>query len=37
MNIKPAADGHVLTDAGYAAIGLQQPAQADDVPPVGHG
>lgn len=30
--IEPADDGHVLTDAGYAAIGLQRPAPPDEVP-----
>lgn len=29
--IGPAGDGHVLTDAGYAAIGLQRPVPQDDV------
>lgn len=29
--IEPADGGHVLTDAGYAAIGQQQPAPPDDV------
>lgn len=29
--IEPTDDGHVLTDAGYAAIGLQQPPPQDDV------
>ena len=29
--IEPADDGHVMTDAGYAAIGLQRPAPLDDV------
>jgi Protein of unknown function (DUF3489) len=32
--IEPADDGHVLTDAGYAAIGQQRPAPQDDVQPV---
>lgn len=32
--IKPADGGHVLTDAGYAAIGQQRPAPPDDVQPV---
>ncbi|WP_062196764.1 DUF3489 domain-containing protein [Caldimonas taiwanensis] len=32
--IEPADDGHVLTDAGYAAIGLQRTAQPDEVQPV---
>lgn len=32
--IKPADDDHVLTDAGYAAIGQQRPAPPDDVQPV---
>lgn len=32
--IEPADDGHVLTDAGYAAIGQQRPVPPDDVPPV---
>lgn len=27
--IEPTADGHVLTDAGYAAIGRQRPTPAD--------
>ena len=31
--IEPADDGHVLTDAGYAAIGQPRPAPLDDVPP----
>ena len=29
--IEPADDGHVMTYAGYAAIGLQRPAPLDDV------
>jgi len=29
--IEPAGDGHVLTDAGYAAIGQQRPVPPDDV------
>ena len=29
--IEPAVDGHVLTDAGYAAIGHQRTALPDDV------
>ena len=29
--IEPAGDGHVLTDAGYAAIGHQRTAPPDDV------
>ncbi|MBS3958380.1 MAG: DUF3489 domain-containing protein [Xanthomonadaceae bacterium] len=33
--IEPADDGHVLTDAGYAAIGQQRPAPPDDVQPKG--
>lgn len=33
--IKPADGGHVLTDAGYAAIGQQRPAPPDDVQPRG--
>ena len=32
--IEPADDGHVMTDAGYAAIGLQRPAPPDDVQPM---
>ena len=32
--IEPADDGHVMTDAGYAAIGLQRPAPPDDAQPV---
>ena len=32
--IKPADDGHVMTDAGYAAIGRQRPVPPDDVQPV---
>ncbi len=32
--IEPADDGHVLTEAGYAAIGLQRPAPPDDVQPM---
>ena len=32
--IEPADGGHVLTDAGYAAIGQQRPAPADDVQPM---
>jgi len=32
--IKPADDGHVLTDAGYAAIGQQRPRPPDDVQPI---
>lgn len=32
--IEPADDGHVLTDAGYAAIGQQKPVPPDDVQPV---
>jgi hypothetical protein len=32
--IEPADDGHVMTDAGYAAIGQQRPAPPDDVQPV---
>lgn len=32
--IGPADDGHVLTDAGYAAIGQQRPAPPDDVQPM---
>ena len=31
--IEPAEVGHLLTDAGYAAIGLQRPAPKDDVLP----
>lgn len=29
--IEPAADGHAITDAGYAAIGRQRPAPPDTV------
>lgn len=32
--IEPADGGHVLTDAGYEAIGQQQPAPPDGVQPV---
>lgn len=32
--IEPADGGHVLTDAGYAAIGQERPAPPDDVQPV---
>lgn len=32
--IEPADDGHLLTDAGYAAIGQQRPVPPDDVQPV---
>ncbi len=32
--IEPADDGHVMKDAGYAAIGLQRPAPPDDAQPV---
>lgn len=32
--IEPAADGHVLTDTGYAAIGQQRPVPPDDVHPL---
>ena len=32
--IEPADGGHVLTDAGYAAIGLQRPVPPDDVQPM---
>ena len=32
--IKPAADGHVMTDVGYAAIGRQRHVPPDDVQPV---
>jgi hypothetical protein len=32
--IEPADDDHVMTDAGYAAIGLQRPAPLDDVQPM---
>jgi hypothetical protein len=33
--IEPAADGdHLLTDAGYAAIGQQRPVPLDDVQPM---
>jgi hypothetical protein len=30
--IEPADDGHALTDAGYAVIGLQRLAPPDEVP-----
>ena len=33
--IEPADDGHVMTDAGYAAIGQLRPVPLDDVQPVG--
>ena len=33
--IEPADDGHVMTDAGYAAIGRQRPVPPIDVQPVG--
>ena len=33
--IEPADDGHVMTDAGYAAIGQKRPMLPDDVQPVG--
>ena len=29
--IEPADDGHVMTDAGYAAIGQERPVRPDDV------
>jgi hypothetical protein len=32
--IKPADDGHVMTEAGYAAIGRQRLVPPDDVQPV---
>lgn len=32
--IEPADDGHVMTDAGYAAIGQQRPVPIDDVQPM---
>jgi hypothetical protein len=32
--IEPADDGHVMTDAGYAAIGQQRPAPPDAVQPM---
>lgn len=32
--IEPADDGHVMTDAGYAAIGQQRPVPPDDVQPM---
>ena len=32
--IEPADDGHVLTDAGYAAISQPRPVPPDDVQPV---
>lgn len=32
--IEPADSGHVLTDAGYAAIGQQRPVPLDDVQPM---
>jgi len=32
--IEPADDGHVMTDAGYAAIGRQRPVPPIDVQPV---
>jgi hypothetical protein len=32
--IEPADGGHVLTDAGYAAIGQQRPLPPDDVQPM---
>lgn len=32
--IEPADDGHVMTDAGYAAIGQQRPMRPDDVQPM---
>jgi len=32
--IEPTEGGHVLTDAGYAAIGQQRPSPPDDVQPM---
>jgi hypothetical protein len=32
--VEPADDGYVLTDTGYAAIGLQRPTPPDDAQPV---
>ncbi len=32
--IEPAGDGHVMTDAGYVAIGLQRSAPPDGVQPM---
>jgi hypothetical protein len=32
--IDPTDDGHVMTDAGYAAIGQQRPVPQDDVQPM---
>ena len=32
--IEPADDGHLLTDAGYAAIGQKRPMLPDDVQPM---
>lgn len=32
--IEPADGGHVMTDAGYAAIGQQRPTPPDDVQPM---
>ena len=32
--IEPAEDGHVMTDAGYAAIGQQRPMPPDEVQPM---
>ena len=32
--IEPADDGHLMTDAGYAAIGKQRPMPRDDVQPM---
>lgn len=32
--IEPAGDGHLLTDAGYAAISQQRPVPLDDVQPM---
>ena len=32
--IEPANGGHLLTDAGYAAIGQQRPVPKDDIQPV---
>ena len=32
--IEPTDDGHMLTDAGYAAIGQRRPALPDDVQPM---
>jgi hypothetical protein len=32
--IEPADDGHALTDAGYAVVGLRRPALPEDLQPV---